>query len=76
MTLDKAINDTLLAALFDGKTLNEKEMKLISLPTRLGDLGKRIQSEISVTQYEFYVVMTMQYKDSYHPPERKFSCKQ
>ena len=58
--LDKSINESQLVALFNGRTLNEDEKKLISIPTRLGGMGIRITSEISSAQYEKSVAITRQ----------------
>ena len=58
--LDKAINESLLAALFKGRKLTDNERMLVSLPTRLGGLGIRIPSEISRNQYENSVLITRQ----------------
>ena len=58
--LDKSINESQLVALFNGRTLNEDEKKLSSLPTRLGGMGIRIPSEITSAQYENSVAISRQ----------------
>ena len=58
--LDKSINESQLVVLFNGRTLNEDEKKLISIPTRLGGMGIRITSEITSAQYENSVAISRQ----------------
>ena len=58
--LDKSINESQLVALFNGRTLNEDEKKLSSLPTRLGGMGIRITSKITSAQYENSVAISRQ----------------